>query len=462
MPVKTSTKSQPKPKMDRPASNPTSASITMATATALAVADMIGIGVFTSLGFQVKDIPSGFALLALWAVGGLVALCGALSYAELATLFPRSGGEYNFLSRIYGRAVGFLAGWISATVGFAAPVALASMAFGQYFAGVIPGTPPLLMAIAIVWGVALVHMRGVRHGSRFHNISTVVKVALILAFIVAGLALGPRQPISFWPQASDLSYLTSAPFAIGLVFVMYSYSGWNAVTYIAGEVQDPARSLPISVAVATTLVAMLYIGLNAVFLATTPIAKLSGQIDVGLIAGRQIFGDSGARIVGGLICLGLISAVSAMTWIGPRVTMVMGEDLPVLGLFARKSANGTPVIAILVQAIISTLMLATQSFESVLDFIQFSLTFCSFLAVAGVIVLRWSRPDLPRPYRVWAYPLPPLIFLAVTLFMMVYLIRERPLQSLAGFGMMLAGLGVYAWSTRSARSPSDPGRRSHA
>ena len=423
-------------------------SIAMRTAAALAIADMIGIGVFTSLGFQVKDIPSGFALIALWVVGGIVALCGALSYAELATAFPRSGGEYNFLSRIYGRAVGFLAGWISATVGFAAPVALAAMAFGQYFVGLVPGAPPLLMALALVWGVALVHMRGIEPGSRFHDISTLLKVALIAGFILAGLIFGPRQPISFWPAPGDLGHITSAPFAIGLVFVMYSYSGWNAVTYIAGEVSDPARTLPKSVLLATAIVALLYAGLNAVFLLTTPVAKLAGQLDVGLIAGREIFGASGGRFAGALICLGLVSAVSAMTWIGPRVTMSMGEDLPLLRVFARKSAGGAPVTAIVFQAVMATLLLATRSFESVLDFIQFSLTFCSFLAVAGVIVLRWTQPDLPRPYRVWAYPLPPLVFLGVTAFMMVYLIRERPLQSLAGLAMMLAGLGVYRFAAQ--------------
>ncbi len=426
-------------------------SISMQTAAMLAIADMIGIGVFTSLGFQVKDLPSGFAILALWVVGGIVALCGALSYAELATAFPRSGGEYNYLSRTYGGATGFLAGWISATVGFAAPVALAATAFGQYFAGVMPGAPPLLMALLLVWGVALVHMRGIAHGSRFHDFSTLLKVALIVGFIIAGLVFGPRQPVSFWPAPGDLGHIASAPFAIGLVFVMYSYSGWNAVTYIAGEVGDPARSLPRSVVIATVTVALLYVGLNGVFLLTTPMAKLAGQLDVGLIAGREIFGPNGGRIAGGLICLGLVSAVSAMTWIGPRVTMVMGEDLPLLRVFALKSADGAPRAAILFQAVMATLLLATQSFESVLDFIQFSLTFCSFLAVAGVLVLRWTRPDLPRPYRVWAYPLPPLIFLAVTAFMMVYLIRDRPLQSLAGLAMMLAGLGVFKFASRRER-----------
>ena len=439
-----------------PAEKTAAPSISLMTAAALAVADMIGIGVFTSLGFQVKDLPSGFTVLMLWLVGGLVALCGALSYAELATAFPRSGGEYNYLSRIYGRAVGFLAGWVSATVGFAAPTALAAMAFAQYLNGVLPGTPPLLAALVLVWGVALVHMRGVEHGSLFNNASTLLKVALIAAFILAGLIFGPRQPVSFWPSAKDMGYIASAPFAIGLVFVMYAYSGWNAVTYIASEVRDPQRTLPASVLIATLVVALLYVGLNAVFLLTTPMAKLAGQIDVGLIAGREIFGDNGGAVVGGLICLGLVSAVSAMTWIGPRVTMVIGEDIPLFKVFARKSANGTPVTAILFQAVVASLLLATRSFESVLDFIQFSLTFCSFLAVVGVIVLRWTQPDLPRPYKVWGYPLPPLIFLAVTLFMMIYLVRDRPIEVLASLAMMAVGLAVFVCTNRAAAHDSAP------
>ncbi len=428
-------------------------SVTLLTATALAVADMVGIGVFTSLGFQVKDLPSGFSLVTLWVVGGVMALCGALSYAELATAFPRSGGEYNFLSRIYHPAIGFLAGWVSATVGFAAPVALAAMAFGSYFAGVVPGAPPLAMALAIVWLVSLVHLTGIRHASTFQNVTTILKVVLIVVFIVAGFALGGRTAISFAPSAGDLGYIASAPFAISLVFVMYSYSGWNAVTYIAGEVRDPRRNLPLSVLVAVLIVTGLYVGLNVVFLSTTPMDKLAGQLNVAQVAGQHIFGPTGGRIVGALICIGLVSSVSAMMWIGPRVTMAMGEDLALLSVFSRKTRGGVPAVAVLLQMAVATVLLLTQGFESVLEFIQFSLTFCSFLAVLGVIVLRFTRPELPRPYRVWAYPLSPLVFLAISLFMMIYMVLERPAQSLAGLAMMAAGLVVYGLSRKQSSSP---------
>jgi basic amino acid/polyamine antiporter, APA family len=424
------------------------------TATAIVVADMVGVGVFTSLGFQVKDITSGFSLLLLWVVGGIVALCGAAAYSELAGMFPRSSGEYNYLARSYHPAVGFLAGWLSATVGFAAPIALAAMAFGVYFKAVLPGIPPLVLGLGITWLITLVHLRGIRYGSLFHNVWTVLKLALVIAFLVAGVMFGHPQPISFAPSMADIGYVTAAPFAISLVFVMYSYSGWNAATYIAEEIRDPHRSLPRALFAGTLIVLALYVGLNAVFLYTTPIDMMAGQLDVAVVAGRHIFGESGGRVVGGLICLGLVSSISAMMWIGPRVTMTMGQDIPMLRFFARRSKNDVPTAAILFQVIVVNLMLFTQSFEAVLDFIQFSLTVCSFLTVLGVIKLRYTHPDLPRPYRAWGYPVTPVIFLLVTAFMMYYLVVNRPVQSLAGFAMMLAGLAIYGVSYFLTASPT--------
>jgi APA family basic amino acid/polyamine antiporter len=421
----------------------TAGTVSWVTATAIVVADMVGVGVFTSLGFQVIDIPSGFSLMLLWIVGGIVAICGAFCYAELATMFPRSSGEYNFLRRIYHPAFGFVAGWLSATVGFAAPIALAAMAFGIYFKSIIPGAPPLLLGFGVTWLAALVHLGGVRFGGAYHNIWTALKLALIVVFIVAGFALGDVQSISFAPSAADLGYIAGAPFAISLVFVMYSYSGWNAATYVVGEVREPARNLPRALFTGTAIVIVLYVLLNAVFLITAPMKELAGQIDVAIVAGKHVFGDIGGRVVGAVIALGLVSSISAMTWIGPRVTMTMGEDMPLLRLFSRKSKRDAPAVAIIFQLAVSNLLLLTQSFEAVLDFIQFSLTFCSFFTVLGLIKMRITHPNLVRPYRAWGYPVTPLIFLGVTLFIMYYLVVNRPLQSLAGFAMMLAGLVIY-------------------
>ncbi len=437
------------------------ATVSVVVAAAIVVADMIGVGVFTSLGFQVKDIPSGFAILLLWTVGGLVALCGVFSYSELGAMFPRSSGEYNFLSRAFHPAFGFLAGWVSATVGFAAPVALAAMAFGEYGKSALPGAPPLALAVGVVWLVSLVQLGGVRHSGTFQLIATILKVVLIIAFLTAGFVIGTPQPVSFLPQASDFAHVTSGPFAIGLVFVMYSFSGWNAATYIIGEMRMPQRNLPRAMLAGTLIVLVLYVALNAVFLRTAPIGELAGQLDVASISGSHIFGEIGGRIVSGMICIGLISSISAMMWIGPRVMMTMGEDIPALRIFARKSPDGAPSYAILFQLVVANLMLFTRSFEAVLDFIQFALLFCSFFTVLGVIRLRIARPELPRPYRAWGYPATPAVFLLVTIFMMYYLVTERPLQSLLSILIMISGLliyGVFRKRADGGAATATPGR----
>ncbi|WP_445216233.1 APC family permease [Bradyrhizobium sp. Pa8] len=432
--------------------------VSVLVATAIVVADMIGVGVFTSLGFQVKDIPSGFSILLLWTVGGIVALCGVFSYSELGAMFPRSSGEYNFLGRAYHPAFGFLAGWVSATVGFAAPVALAAMAFGEYAKSVVPDLPPIPLAIGVVWLVSIVQLTGVRHSSTFQLISTILKVVLIVAFLLAGFVIGTPQPIVFTPQPGDLAHIVSPPFAIGLVFVMYSFSGWNAATYIIGEMNMPQRDLPRALLAGTLIVLVLYVALNAVFLYSTPVSALAGQLDVASVAGSAIFGSLGGRIVGAMICVGLISSISAMMWIGPRVMMTMGEDIPALRVFSKRSVSGAPAYAILFQLAVANLLLFTRSFEAVLDFIQFALLFCSFFTVAGVIKLRITDPDLPRPYRAWGYPFTPLAFLLVTAFMMYYLLTERPVQSLAGMLLMLSGLLIYA---AFRRRPVAAGTSSH-
>lgn len=418
---------------------------------------MIGTGVFTSLGFQVGDLPSGFAIMALWAVGGICALCGALSYAELGAALPRSGGEYHFLREIFHPAVGFIAGWISITVGFAAPVAIAAMPFGTYLAGVFPGLNPQLLSLAVVWLTTLALLWDLRLGSGFQNSSTLLKVALILAIIVAGFLARGTQPISFLPKSGDGRLLVSAPFAVSLYWVMYAYSGWNASTYIVGEVRRPSRTIPLSVGIGTVLVTALYLGINAVFLRTTPVAEMVGKQEVGLIAGVHIFGRAGGKLMALFIALGLVSTVSAMMWIGPRVTVAMGEDLGALSWLARKNERGIPVRATLVQFAIVNLLLFVTTFQQVVNYVQFSLMLSSSMTVLGVIVLRWRQPNLPRPYRTWGYPITPLIFLAVSVWMLWHLLAENSTRgpSLWGLATAASGLLVYYLSPKDIR-PGTP------
>jgi APA family basic amino acid/polyamine antiporter len=413
------------------------------TASSIVIANIIGTGIFTSLGFQLADIQSGFPLLMLWIIGGLTALCGALCYGELSAALPRSGGEYHFLSQIYHPALGFMAGFVSATVGFAAPIALAAMAFGRYFVGVFGVGSPVVLSFVVVWVVTLFHLRNLQVGSAFQNLWTIVKLFLIGALIATGFLVEPKQEITFLPQSGDTAWIFSGAFAVALVYVMYSYSGWNASSYIIGEVKEPKKNVPRSLLAGTLIVIAAYVLLNAIFLATTPQAEMRGQLEVGLIAGKHIFGTNGGRVAGAIICLGLVSAISSMTWIGPRVSMSMGEDHWLLRLLGRKNSNGIPTNAIVLQLLIVNVLLLTRSFESVVQFTQFSLLLCSLFTVVGVMVLRATRPELARPYRVWAYPLPPIIFAAITLWMMFYLLLSKTTESFAGLATALIGLLLY-------------------
>ena len=424
------------------------------TACSIVIANIIGTGIFTSLGFQLNNIQSGFALLMLWVIGGIAALCGALCYGELAAALPRSGGEYHFLSKIYHPSLGFMAGFVSATVGFAAPIALAAIAFGQYFNGVFGVGSPMILSFLVVWIVTVFHLKNLQVGSAFQNISTLVKLLLIGALIGAGFVVPSRQPIGFLPAPGDKASILSGAFAVALVYVMYSYSGWNASAYISSEIKRPEKNVPRSLLLGTGVVIVIYVLLNAIFLATTPAEELKGQLDVALIAGKHIFGENGGRFAGAVICLGLVAAISSMTWIGPRVTMSMGEDHWLLRWLGSKNEHGIPTNAVLVQLLFVNLLLLTQSFQNVVRYTQFSLLLCSLLAVIGVIVLRLTHPEMTRPYRVWLYPIPPLVFSIITIWMMFYLLRSHATESLAGLATALLGFLLYFCARqRSNRSP---------
>lgn len=437
--------------------------LSLTTATAVVVANMVGTGVFTSLGFQVGGLPSGFAVIMLWLVGGVCAFCGAMCYGELAAAVPRSGGEYHFLGRVFHPLAGFLAGWLSVTVGFAAPIAIAAMSFGDYFSGVFPGASAKMASICMAMVVTLVHLRGVKTAAFFQNGATWLKIGLIVLFIAVGLFFGEGQKISFWPQGgqngqtSDFDLLKSRAFAVSLVYVMYSYAGWNAATYIVGEIRDPQRNVPRAIALGTLLVTALYLLLNAVFLRVTPIAELIDNRTPGHAAADHIFGLTGGKIMSSLICLGLVSCVSAMTWLGPRVLATMGQDTRALAYFARSTADGVPLRGLIAQLVVVIALILTSTFDKVLTCVQFGLQLASFATVLGLIVLRVREPDLPRPYRCWGYPFTPLLFLAISAWMMIYVALDKPWETAAGMGLIALGSVLFLVSPKnSPASSTDP------
>ncbi|MCH8175862.1 MAG: amino acid permease [Proteobacteria bacterium] len=427
------------------------------TVTAVVIANMIGTGVFTSLGFQLLDIRSGFVLLMLWAVGGLAAVCGAMTYAELGAAMPRSGGEYNFLTRIYHPAAGFVSGWVSATIGFAGPTALAAMTFGAYATSIIPGGGSdwleKLLAAGLVIGVTLVHASSRRNSGGLQLIFTILKVGIIVAFCIIALVLiDTPQPVTFLPVAGDGALLTSGTFAVALIYVSFAYTGWNAATYLSSELERPQQTLPWILMGGTGVVTILYVSLNFVFLYAAPMDAMVGQVEVGYIAAEAAFGDLGGRFTGLVFAMLLVSTVSAMTLAGPRVIQVIGEDFPALKRLAKTNADGIPSTAIFLQSSLALLFIFSSSFESILVFAGFTLALNSFATVLGIFVLRWRQPDLPRPYRTFLYPLPPLIYLALTGWTLWFVLVSRPAEGLFGIGIIGSGLIFYFLSFSKGKS----------
>ena len=414
------------------------------TAVTVVIANMIGTGVFTSLGFQLLEIQSGFVILMLWFIGGLTALCGALTYAELGSALPRSGGEYNFLSRIYHPGVGFVSGWISATIGFAAPSALVAITFGTYMASAVPGLSPTWLASLLIVVLAAVHSSTRRTSGGTQRAFTYLKVGLIGVFcILTWTLVETPQEIRLVPAPGDGALLVSGAFAVALIYVNYAYTGWNAATYLLDELERPAETLSKILLVGTAIVLVLYLLLNFSFLYAAPVDAMAGKIEIGYIAARFVLGESGAAIMGMVLALLLVSTVSAMTLAGPRVLQVVGQDFRVFRVLARTSADGVPRVAILFQSALALAFVLTASFESILVFAGFTLGVSSALTVAGVFVLRLRESSLERPYRVPLYPIPPLIFLAVTGWTLVYITIARPMESLAGLAII--GLGVVCY-----------------
>ena len=421
----------------------------------LVVANIVGTGIFTTTGFLVRDLGSPLVVLLAWALGGLFALCGALAYGELAAAIPRNGGEYTFLSRIYHPAAGFVAGWISLVVGFSAPIAASALAFGHYLHAVMPAVPITGAALILVALLSLLHTLHVQAGSGVQNILAALKIGLITVFIAGGLLWGDPGHIFTEGGRSVSSALLSPAFAVGLIFVSFAYSGWNAAAYLAGEVRAPGRTLPLALLFGTSIVVVLYLGLNIAFLSSAPSGELAGVVEVGHVAAVRLFGERAGSALSGLIALALVSWVSAMIMAGPRVYEAVGVDHPRLSFLGRRTRLGGPGSATALQAAVAAGMILTASFGALLTYIGFTLSLCAGATVVGVAVLRRREPGLARPYRTWGYPFTPLLFVGLCTWMVVHSLVERPIEAIAGLVTIAAGLLLYRLFGNMAGSDGD-------
>lgn len=418
------------------------------------VASMVGVGVLTTSGYILKGTGSGAVLMVLWLAGGLVAMCGALVVTELAAAMPQAGGEYVFIRQAYGRMWAFLYGWVSLLIGFAGPTAIIASGAGRYL--VQPwlddahlAAPVVTRGLAALFVIAftLVHVWGHALSSRVQGVSTLLKIVVLVALVVAGFA-SPRGDWGRLVPAAPPEPLSWGLLAISLVYVLYSYSGWNAATYLAGELRDPGRSLPKATLLGCGAVICLYLLLNAVYLYAVPASEFrlmsDAQVEpIAALAANRLLGPwiSAPLSVG--IGLGLLASVSAYMLTGPRVYYAMARDGLFPSIAARVNERSVPVAATVIQAGVTLTLLISGRFRDLLTYAGVGLSISAFFVVACVFVLRVRRPDLPRPFRTPGYPVTPLIFLGGTAWMIVFAFREQPLWSAVSVGAILAGIPFY-------------------
>ncbi len=423
---------------------------------ALVVASMVGTGVFTTSGLLVGVVGSSRAVLAVWVLGGLLALAGAAVYAELGAMIPRVGGEYAYLTRAFSPVVGFVSGFLALVVGFAAPIAAGAAAFGQHL--VAAGLPQggRAAGLILIAAITALHARDVRQAARLQVGITGLTLLALVGLLVAGLfavMTGATVPPAVPPEAAaPLGSATAGGFALGLVIVSYSYFGWNAAAYVAGETDNPQRTLPRALLLGCGLVTLLYVALNAVFLAALPPSAIAGKVAIAHLVAGHLFGPDAARALSLLIAVVLAASVSALVMTGPRVYLAMAEDGLFPRLFAGRNRLGAPTAGVLVQGILALVLYVSAAFDTLLTYVGFTLSACTAATVAAALWLRRKEPATPRPFRTPGWPLVPLAFLAATVFMIGHAFRERPAESSAGAFTVALGFALaWLWHRRRAR-----------
>jgi len=430
-------------------------------ATTLVVANMIGAGIFTTTGLLMQELGSPLLMIGLWAVGGILALCGAFCYGELGAAMPRAGAEYVYLSELFHPLLGFLTGWVSFFVGFSAPLAASSLGCSEYLAEAFPGLvswgdPGLVkkaLAILVIATLGAVHLRGIEFGTRIQNWLTVGKVLLIVGLVAVGFAVGQGSLSHF--GAGEVAHLpqdamqlpvpgppdgTGGWKAIGLslMWIMFAYTGWNASAYIGSEIEKPERSLPLSLLAGTGIVILLYLGLNLLFVYAIPPQEMHGVIAIGGLAASRLFGGAAETVISAMIAFALLSSISAIIILGPRVYYAMAKG----GYFFRFVGDVHPVSrvpskSILLQCGIAAIMVMSGTFEQILTYMGFCLGIFPIVAVLGVFKLR--RAGVGQ-YRMPGYPIPPLVFAVTSVLMLTLAYFERPIES--SIAMVTVGVGV--------------------
>ncbi|MFZ0962567.1 MAG: amino acid permease [Terriglobia bacterium] len=443
-------------------------------ATAIVIANMIGTGIFTTTGFLAGDLGRPSLVLGIWVVGAIVAVAGCLCYAEMGVNLPESGGEYIFLREAWGPLWGFLSGWISFFAGFAAPIAAAALAFSEYFSHFFPSFAVSgqnanssgaagwfhtgdgqMLAVGIVVVFSAINVVGLRLAARVQNLLTALKLGALLLFLGFAFTIGHGSVAHFSQVALRTStHSLPAQFAVSLIFVMFAYSGWNAATYVSGEIKTPERTIPASLVAGTLTVAVFYLLLNLAFIYALPLESMKGVVAVGAASAAALFGFRGGNFFSAIMSVGLLSCVSAMVIAGPRVYFAMAVDRCFFPAAARIHPKwGTPMYAVIFQMLATVLMILTGTFESLIYYIGFALIFFAALAVTGMVRLRRREGWRKLAVVNWCYPLAPGVFVVASAWMLFYTASLRPKESGLGLLTIVLGAGLYYWQFRQGSEP---------
>ena len=414
------------------------------TATGLVVANMIGTGVFTSLGFQVAESQNTWSIILLWLIGGMMALIGALVYAELGTHFKKSGGDYIFLSRTINPSVGYLYAWISLTIGFPAPVAIASMAMVQYWRPLIGPELSLGIGLVSILAMSIFHSFSVHQSGRVQNILTAIKLIFVFSLIVIGIFWASTLSGPFYDFTPSWKGEILRPgFAVSLIYVFYAYTGWNSAAYIVEEIDQPRKNLPRALIFATLLVMVVYVLLQLIFLKHASIDQLSGKVEVATLAFGNIFGNQGIFWVSLFIGIQLIATISGYTWVGPRITNAMAKEFKMWKPLAKTNKNGIPVRAVWFNTIVSFVLMLTGSFEMVLLYVGFVLQLMGTFTITSSLLVKKTE-GFRSPLKPWLQ----IVYIIFSVWVMVFMFYDRPKESLIGVGIIIIGFILFLFDSK--------------
>lgn len=419
--------------------------------TNIVIGDMIGAGIFTISGLLLVQLHDPLLLLLLWLVGGAIALSGALSYSELGAKFPKAGGDYAFLTRLFSPLAGFLSGWVSFLVGFSAPVAASSLAFSEYLVRTLPEEVlPLqleltkkVIAIGIIMVFTLIHYFGLRSGSKVQNVLTILKISLIAILLIIGFAFGEGSYEHFRIEKGEaFAGANLKTIGLALMWILFAYSGWNASTYVGSEVQNPIRNIPRSLMMGTFVVTVIYLLLNILYVYAIPPVEMKGVISIGGLTANKLFNRSMDQVFSLFIALILLSAISVLIMIGPRVYYAMAQSGHFFGLAKKINRSRVPGISIIMQSGLAIIYVVSGTFDQIITFLSFSLGIFPILAVIGVFKLRIKQQTV---LKVPGYPVLPAFFILSSLGILIFAFLERPVESSIAIGVIFAGIPVFYW-----------------